>query len=238
MSNTYFQFKQFIINQDNCAMKVCTDSCLFGAWIVQLIKDREMNVSNALDIGSGTGLLSLMVAQHFNIKIDAIEIDTLAANQAKDNVSISSWPNSINIINTSMQSFNPNIQYDFIFSNPPFFEDDLQSNDESKNAAKHSTTLTLTELINFIKNNSSGFSAIIIPSHRYDYIESILNNAGLFINEMMFVKQTTKHDYFRAMLLFSKNKSEKKFTEICIYDENRIYTKSFTELLKEYYLNF
>jgi len=218
-------------------MKVCTDSCLFGAWIVQLIKDREMNVSNALDIGSGTGLLSLMIVQYFSIKIDAIEIDTFAANQAKENVAISSWPNSINIINTSMQAFNPNNKYDFIFSNPPFFEEDLQSTDNSRNSAKHSTTLTLKELIEFMQNNTNGFSAIIIPFHRYDFIQSLINNAGLFINEMMLVKQTPKHDYFRVMLLFSKNESEKIVTKICIYDENRIYTKAFTELLKEYYLN-
>jgi len=219
-------------------MKVCTDSCLFGAWVTEQLKDNK--IATTLDIGTGTGLLSLMFAQKNTSAIDTIEIDAAAAEQAKENTLLSPWHQRINIINQSLQEFIPTHQYDFIFSNPPFFEDDLQALNIKKNKAKHSTALTLQELISFMSThlNLNGSGAVIIPYHRLDYFQSQLNKLDFYFNKLALVKQTANHPYFRAMILFSRTKIEKyESKEIIIHDANRNYTAEFAVLLKDYYLN-
>src|SRR5258707_322585 len=106
MSNSYFQFKKFIIHQDKCAMKVTTDACLFGAWVATKIKKEKAGSKNLLDIGTGTGLLSLMIAQEdIQLSVDAIEIDTDAYVQAKENISASGWQSRIIIFNSDARDF-------------------------------------------------------------------------------------------------------------------------------------
>lgn len=119
MSNSYFQFKQFIIHQDACAMKVCTDACLFGAWVAN--KVQKLKPNSVLDVGAGTGLLSLILAQKTDAIIHAVEIDDEAAKQAEDNFKSSPWSNRIKIINQPVQNIKITGKYDFILSNPPFF---------------------------------------------------------------------------------------------------------------------
>lgn len=220
-------------------MKVCTDACLFGAWMVEVIRANHLNFSNALDIGTGTGLLSLMLAQENEIDIDALEINENAANQAIQNVSASPWKNKVHIYNQSLQAFVPQKKYDFIFSNPPFFENDLTSSDKNKNAAKHDSTLTLDVLIDFIKNNltETGYGAVLFPYHRTDYIETLLEKQSLFIVEKMQVRQSVSHGFFRTMIFFSNKKDEfSSVKEMSIHDEKRNYTDGFGELLSRYYL--
>ena len=142
MSNTYFQFKQFKIEQDKCAMKVCTDSCLFGAWL-----HVEENVKTILDIGCGTGLLSLMLAQKSAAKIDAVEIDASAYLQAKQNIESSIFSNNISIFNEDILQFSAHEKYDFIVCNPPFYENEKVSETHGEKLAKHSLKLTLENLI-------------------------------------------------------------------------------------------
>ena len=241
MPNTFFQFKQFTIHQDQCAMKVCTDACLFGAWMVEVIRANQLIFSNALDVGTGTGLLSLMLAQENDFEIDALEINENAANQAIQNVSVTSWKNKVHIHNQSLQEFTPQKKYDFIFSNPPFFENDLTSSDKNKNAAKHDSTLTLDVLIDFIKNNltETGYGAVLLPYHRNDYIETLLEKQSLFIVEKMQVRQSVSHGFFRTMIFFSNKEVElSSVKEMSIHDEERNYTEGFGAKLKGYYLKF
>ena len=146
MANQYFQFKEFIIQQDACGMKVTTDGCLFGAWAASLIQ--SINPQQILDIGTGTGLLSLMLAQQTTATIDAVEIDEAAAVQANQNVASSKWKKQITIHQTNILNYSKNIQYDFIVTNPPFFVNDLRSNDAKRNLAMHSSHLSLIELLN------------------------------------------------------------------------------------------
>jgi tRNA1Val (adenine37-N6)-methyltransferase len=220
-------------------MKVCTDACLFGAWMNEVIARNGFAISNALDIGTGTGLLSLMIAQENDIEIDAIEINENAANQAIQNVATSPWPNQIHIHNQSLQEYIPPKKYDFIFSNPPFFENDLTSSDKNKNAAKHDSTLTLDVLIDFIKNNLavSGYAAVLLPFHRTVYIETLLEKHALFILEKMQVRQSVRHDFFRTMIFFTNTKGKSsEVKEMSIHDEERSYTETFGRLLSRYYL--
>ena len=144
MANTYFQFRQFIIHQDRCAMKVTTDACLFGAWVANQIKNTGSEFSTALDIGTGTGLLSLMVSQKNDLKIDTIEIEDDAFEQLKENIADSPWKDRINLFHNDVRNFIFNQQYDVIFSNPPFYENELKSDDAKRNLALHGTNYHLT----------------------------------------------------------------------------------------------
>jgi tRNA1Val (adenine37-N6)-methyltransferase len=204
-----------------------------------VIARNGLSFSNALDIGTGTGLLSLMLAQENDVEIDAIEINENAANQAIQNVAASPWNNKVHIYNQSLQEFTPQKKYDFIFSNPPFFENDLTSSDKNKNTAKHDSTLTIDVLIDFIKNNLavSGYAAVLLPFHRTVYIETLLEKHALFILEKMQVRQSVSHGFFRTMIFFTNTKDDSsEVKEMSIHDESRNYTEAFGKLLSRYYL--
>lgn len=241
MPNQYFQFKQFTVHQDKCAMKVCTDSCLFGAWLSRWISEKKDKPQNALDIGAGTGLLSLMLAQgNENLIIDGIEIEENAFLQAQENVSKSAFQQQIYLHHTSIQNFLSEKKYDLIFSNPPFFEHDLKSEANSKNLAKHSESLTSYELIDCISRNLSetGKAALLIPYQRTDYFIDIINKAGLFTEHIVHANQTPKHLFFRTFLMFSRSKTiDVAKSTITIKDDENAYTKAFTKLLAPFYLN-
>ncbi|MGB3005267.1 MAG: methyltransferase, partial [Chitinophagaceae bacterium] len=150
MSNSFFQFKQFTIHQDKCAMKVTTDSCLFGAWAAEQVHNLEIEVNNILDIGTGTGLLSLMLAQNCNAAIDAIEIDKQTATQATENVQVSPFSEKIKIHFADVHQFGFEKKYNIIISNPPFYENELKSEYKKKNIAHHNEGLLLKDLLTII----------------------------------------------------------------------------------------
>ena len=233
MPNSWFQFKQFKVEQDQCAMKVCTDACLFGS---QLPVDA--NVRTVLDIGTGTGLLSLMYAQlNQDATIDAVELDVAAASQAAENALSSPWSNRITIHQTAIQEFEPNRTYDLIISNPPFFENDLQSNDAQRNLALHSTALSLEELFSISKQlvKASGQICVLLPYHRREAAMTIAAANDLFCVQETTVHQTTKHAAFRIMLHFATQPIQRK--AMTIYFKNgQDYTKEFIALLKPFYL--
>lgn len=218
-------------------MKVCTDACMLGAWMAGKLGGSGIN--NILDIGCGTGLLSLMLSQKINASIDAIEIDTDTAKQAGENISASPWAANIRVIHTSLQEFIPQKKYDLIICNPPFYENDLRSEHENKNVAKHDITLKLEELLLFVKEHlfDEGVFALLLPFHRVVYLEKISNGQGLFVLEKLLVKQSTQHDYFRSVIILSKKETIAPLTnELIIHDDERQYTAAFEVLLKDYYL--
>ena len=235
-----FQFKQFTIQQEHCAMKVCTDACLFGAWVADKIKTENSKIKSVLDIGAGTGLLSLILAQQTDAIIDAVEIDEAATTQARQNFDTSPWKERLNVYNSSIQESDQqtNKKYDLIISNPPFFENDLKGDNVKKNIALHSSELSLDELLNAIDKylKDDGLFAVLLPYHRTAYFEKL---AGLkyFLQEKILVKQTPKHNYFRSMLLFGSARAEIKEAEIIIREEDELYSEAFIALLKDYYLN-
>ena len=242
MSNTYFRFKQFIVHQGRCAMKVTTDGCLFGAWVADKIQDREPGLK-VLDIGTGTGLLSLMLAQkNPTAEIEAKEIDKEAASQAAENVNMSPWKEQVSVMHTDAKLYSTNKNYDLIISNPPFYEDELKSHDDSKNIAHHSSALTLDGLLGIIKKSLSenGSFYLLLPYKRQEELPALFNKHFLLTTEKTLVRQTTRHDYFRVMLAGTHQSNpvkEQHAREISIKNEQQEYTPEFTSLLKDYYLS-
>lgn len=239
MSNTFFQFKQFIVHQDNTAMKVCTDACFLGAWAAN--KMSMAPIHNVLDIGCGSGLLSLMLAQKIDASIDAVEFDVHAAEQAKENVELSPWKTKIKVVASDINLYAKEKLYDLVICNPPFYEGDLRSPDEKKNAAMHDSKLTFQSLIKNINErlNEEGAAIILMPASRIDDILRLVSDHTLFIRQKIFLKQTPSHDPFRCITIIDRKGSQQEDDEEhCIHDENRNYSQAFRELLKDYYLNF
>jgi tRNA1Val (adenine37-N6)-methyltransferase len=171
MSNTFFRFKQFIVHQDACAMKVCTDACILGAWFAEKIPSYSL----ILDAGSGTGLLMFMLAQKSKAEIHGIEIDLDAYKQSKENINENKLKDRLKVFPADFRYYSFPEKYDFIISNPPFYEDSLQSSTDKKNIAKHSRELTLEELIKAIDANlkPTGSFGVLIPYNRSKYFEEL-----------------------------------------------------------------
>jgi tRNA1Val (adenine37-N6)-methyltransferase len=194
MPNTYFRFRQFTVHQERTAMKVCTDACLFGAWIASEIRNEKLE--RVLDIGAGTGLLSLMIAQHSDATMDAVEIDVNAYLQAVDNFERSPWSARMKVHHCAVQQYDPGLKYDLVISNPPFYEQSLRSPDSKKNIAMHSTHLDAMELFESVKRllAPAGRVALLIPYSRVGTVEKIIASNALFIEKKIAVqKQKNTH---------------------------------------------
>jgi len=238
MPNSFFQFKQFKVNQEKSSMKVCTDSCLFGAWVADKIEKEELQPKNILDIGTGSGLLSLMMAQKSTAKIDAVEIDKNSFMQATENCHESKWREQIQVLHGDIRDLNLNKKYDLVISNPPFFENDLQSPENNKNLAKHHSGLTLNELTGVIEKliETGGYFSLLLPFHRVGYFKELAQRSDFYLAEEMFVRQTPAHSFFRVMLLFSTKNHDCSSKEMTIKNREGSYTKEFSDLLSDYYL--
>ncbi|MDI3319294.1 tRNA1(Val) (adenine(37)-N6)-methyltransferase [Pinibacter soli] len=237
MANTFFRFKQFTIHQDKCAMKVCTDACVFGAWVAEKWKDGKEEVS-VLDIGTGTGLLTLMLAQKLNASFDAVEIDDQAFEQASENFDESEWKDRITIQHNDITQFSAAQKFDLIVSNPPFYERDLKSDKHKINLARHDSSLTLSTLLQTCNTllASDGSIVLLLPYHRLADLEKEAQANGLHIVHLLQMKQTTTHSYFRIGAVLRKQFATCVVEDIAIKDALQKYTNEFVELLKDYYL--
>ena len=219
-------------------MKVCTDSCLFGAFAASLLNPDSKSI---LDIGSGAGLLSLMLAQRSMADIEAVEINEDAAGQAADNFMASPWAHRLKMIQSDIRSFTPEKKFDFIISNPPFYEGDLRAEKESINHARHDTGLTLGDLlysINRLLDIENGMAAILLPGHRTEECILKANEERLFAHEILNVRQTTSHRPFRSIIWLKRKKPSAPLKkEMYIRDDTGEYSAEFRALLKDYYLN-
>ena len=223
-------------------MKVTTDACLFGAWVANEVENEKLKVERVLDIGTGTGLLSLMLAQkNDEVLIHAIEIDKDAADQAKENAASSAWKERIDILNADIKGFSFKNKFDLIISNPPFYENELRSETNRRNIAHHSENLTLKELLDVIKTNlnANGNFFLLLPYKRNDEIKKLFKDHQLHISKILLIRQSIKHDYFRIFIKGNLSATEKEieFDEMSICDEQQQYTNEFVRLLKDYYLH-
>jgi tRNA1Val (adenine37-N6)-methyltransferase len=241
VANPYFQCKQFIVHQEYTAMKVCTDACLFGAWAAA--DPSIQTAKNILDIGSGTGLLSLMLAQQSAAHITAIEIEADAFKQTKANFELSPWKERLDVIHNSIQDYaskNKESLFDCIITNPPFYEQDLTSPDHAKNLASHSTALSWDDLVKSVATllQENGTWYVLVPTLRAYTMQKIASNYGLYLSEECLMYNDAKHLPIRAMLKFVKQKETViERNKIVIKNADQSYTAEFTNYLKEYYLH-
>lgn len=221
-------------------MKVCTDACIFGAYVAEKVSGDWLPVTECLEIGTGTGLLSLMYTQkNPNAVVDAIEIEENAYEQAKENFSISKWNDRIRIFHTNAKYLNSHKKYDLIISNPPFYENELSSKEKNTNIAKHDEALTLKDLISIIKTHlaATGYFAVLLPYHRIKFFECLAGENNFFLKEKLLIKQTPRHNFFRGILFFSNGETKITTNEMSIKNIDGNYSDEFTALLKDYYLN-
>jgi tRNA1Val (adenine37-N6)-methyltransferase len=236
MPNSYFQFKQFTIFQDRCAMKVGTDGVLLGAWA------DTKGVKKALDIGTGTGLIALMLAQRSDAVIDAIEIDDEAATQAGENVAKSPWLSRINVIYASLQDYTPSeTKYDLIVSNPPYFTDSLQAPDRKRSVARHNEQLSPDELIEAVNKilDAKGRFCVILPVNEFEIFKILAEKSGLFENRRTLIIPSPDKPVKRVLCELSFNKSDVIVNSMVIekYGRHR-YSEEYIALTKNYYLKF
>ena len=232
-TNTWFQFKQFRVEQEAAAMKVTTDACLFGAWCARNMKSS----GKLLDIGTGTGLLMLMLAQK-GFSVDGIELDEAGFPELQKNLSASAWPARLRVFQGDVRTHVFREKYEAVIVNPPFFENDLESSSIRRNRAMHDESLTLADCLEAIIQNlaEQGSFSILLPSHRVKFFVEMALAAGFQTALRCNIKQTPAHDFFRGMLLFTREETVYREEEIIIKDFSQNYSPAFIGLLKDYYL--
>ncbi len=231
-----FTFKQFSVNQDRCAMKIGTDGVLLGAW-TPLIN----NPYNVLDIGAGTGILSLMLAQRSNAEqIDAIEIDEDAYEQCVENFEASPWSDKLFCFHAGLDEFvdEPEDEYDLIISNPPFYTDDYKSDNTSRDLARFEDALPFEELIEAaaLLLSDNGIFSVIIPFKEEERFVSLCKELDLFPLKITRVKGTPTSEIKRSLLAFCRMEQTPLIVELVIEISRHNYTSEYIELTKDFYL--
>ena len=231
-----FQFKQFIIQQDRCAMKVGTDGVLLGAWAPV-----EHNPFSILDIGAGTGLIALMLAQRSHAEqVDALEIDEDAYEQCVDNFENSPWGDRLFCYHAGLDEFmeEPEDEYDLIVSNPPFYTDDYKSGDEQRDTARFADALPFEDLAEAasILLSDIGIFAVIIPYKEEERFIALAAENELFPIKITRVKGTPSSEIKRSLIAFSRIQKEPVIDELVIETARHQYTPEYTALTQDFYL--
>jgi tRNA1Val (adenine37-N6)-methyltransferase len=236
MSNNHFIFKQFTINQGKSAFKVGTDGVLLGA------SADTGGAKNILDIGAGTGLISLMLAQRCNAEITAIEPDYESYLQTSENVSRSPWPERIKVIHTSLQNLDQNSgRFDMIVTNPPFFKDSLTNPDPRKSAARHAEYLSAEEILQgtlkFMKED--GNLQLILPYVEGNIFIAEAHKYGFYCNSIIKIKPVPSAEIRRLILKFSRVQKKPAESFLTIeHGKRHEFTEEYKNLTKEFYLKF
>lgn len=232
MPNPYFQFKQFTVWHDKCAMKVGTDGVLLGAWA------DVSDVCSVLDIGTGTGLVALMIAQRCRAHIMAVEVDSDAVEQAKENASRSPWQDRIEVVQEDFINFHLVKKFDLIVSNPPYFVDSLQCPDEQRTIARHAGNLTYWDLVEKASKllSENGRFSLIIPTEAVESIQGFASRNGLHLIKKTYVVTKPNALPKRALLTFGFRQAGYIEDELLIELARHQYSKEYTELTKEFYL--
>jgi len=232
-----FKFKQFTIEQDRCAMKIGTDGVLLGAWV-----SLDTNPFSILDMGAGTGVISLMLAQRSSAQqIDAIEIDEHAYEQCTENFENSPWNNRLFCYHASVKEFAQEIedQYDIIVSNPPFYTEDYKTQDTQRDLARFTDALPFEHLVICVAHllSDDGLFSIIIPFKEESNFINLARQSGLFPTKICHVKGTPTSEIKRSLLEFSFKKTPIKTSELIIETSRHQFTQDYINLTKDFYLN-
>ena len=229
-----FRFRQFIIEDDLSTMKTGTDAILLGAWA------EPGNAKSILEIGTGCGVISLMLAQKSEASITAIDIDPESIVQAKANFMNSPWPDRIKGMRISLQEFASITEkkYNLILTNPPFFIGSLKSPDERKNRAKHSPDLNHQELINGVKHllDPDGSFLLILPATENQKFSTLAVASGLFLQQELKIRPKAGFPVNRILSRFGFQKViQPKMKELVIRSSDNSFTRNYIEFTKEYH---
>ncbi len=232
-----FRFKEFSVSDAQCGMKISTDAVVLGAMV---------DVSNAesiLDIGTGSGIIALMMAQKSMVPIDAVEMDADAARQAQENFIASPWSERLHLIHDSIQHFSAeaNHTYDCIMSNPPYFHHQQKSNAHQTNIAKHDVGLNFEDLCGCVHTllSEDGRFWVIIPYSEKQHFLQVFLTAGMFCTKSITLFDNKEKEPLRIIYCFAKQIQDKtEISELYIKESNASYTKEFIALTKIFYLNF
>ena len=235
MANGYFQFKQFTVRQELCAMKVGTDGTLLGAWV-----RARGGACRVLDIGTGTGLIALMMAQRYpEARVTAVDIDEKAVLQARGNVEASPFADRIQVVEADIQTFEAAETFDSIVCNPPFFEDSLVCPDPQRTEARHTVTLGYRQLMDaaFRLLKDDGRFSIIIPVDCRARLEGEAHLRGFFLSRLCSIRTTPAKQPKRYMIEMTKQPVNELITENGIL-ESSPQTRSdwYHEMTKEFYI--
>lgn len=236
MSSKPFSFKNFKVNQDQCAMKIGTDGVLLGAWT-----SIENNPFSILDIGAGTGILSLMLAQRSHAElIDALEIDDKAYEQCVENFEQSPWADRLFCYHASLEEFANEIedQYDLIICNPPFFSEDYKTESAQRDLARFQDAMPFGHIIESVSKllNENGLFSVVIPFNEETHFIKIALKFGLFPNKVLHVKGNPTSEIKRSLMTFSFQKSEIIKETLTIEIGRHEYTPEYINLTKDFYL--
>jgi tRNA1Val (adenine37-N6)-methyltransferase len=233
-----FKFKQFEIQHDRSTFKTGTDAVLLGAWT-----SVPYSCKRILDIGSGCGVISLMLAQRSNALITGVDIDKQSVEESVENANNSLWKDRIKFINSSIQNFctpeNKHI-FDLIVSNPPFFVNSLKSPVYERNICRHTDTLSFEELILSVDYclSSTGLFSVIIPAASKDTLLQLCKKQGLFCVKILQIQPTENKSVNRVIMLFSKEEKELIIENITLRNASMEYTQAYKILTREFYLHF
>ena len=235
MSRDCFTFKQFVVHQDRCAMKVGTDGTLLGAWA-----ETDHPEGRILDIGTGTGLMALMMAQRYpKAHVTAIDIDEGAVSQATDNVKHSPFADRIQVCLADVNVFEPDEQYDAIVCNPPYFNNALICPDAQRTQARHTLSLSYQQLMAAAHRllRDDGLFSIIIPNDFFQQIESEAHLAGFFMSRVYGVRTIENKPIKRYLIEFTKAPHKdiiKK--DVLLEDAPNTRSSWYRELTKDFYI--
>lgn len=236
MANPYFAFRQFTVYQDQCAMKVGTDGVLLGAWT-----DAD-GAGRILDVGTGTGLIALMLAQRTEAVIDAVEIDESAARQAMQNVEASPWPDRIHVHYSTFQRFatETHLRYDLIVSNPPYHEQSLRSPDRQRSVARHDTGLGYDDLLRHTVHvlSPDGRFSVILPADKENVLKDKAWLNGLYPKRLARVRTSDTALPSRVLIEFTRARQHAPEASLLTVMEagSRSYTRDYRKLTSGYYL--
>ncbi|NHB93189.1 tRNA(1)(Val) (adenine(37)-N(6))-methyltransferase TrmN [Photorhabdus cinerea] len=233
-----FTFKQFFVGHDRCAMKVGTDGVLLGAWAL------ASNKKAILDIGCGSGLIALMLAQRTdeNAKIDAVELDINAVFQARENVEQSPWQRKVNIYHQDISDFVDRYSqcYDLIVSNPPYFEPAVACRNEAREQARYTGSLTHRRLLQYAEKlvSPDGLFCVVLPYAIGKVFETMAREQGWFSHDRVNIRDRKGKSFHRMLLALSRKENTGLISELTIRQPDGVYTSEFQQLVTDFYLYY
>jgi len=230
-----FKFKQFEVDQSACAMKINTDGVLLAAMV------ESVQADYILDIGTGTGVIALMLAQRFvHAKVHAVEIDAAAAATASKNFQLSVFKDRLTCDPIAIENFNPIQQFDLIVSNPPFFVNDLKNAEEKKGIARHASEVFFEELMAKVNVllTADGLFWIILPIKQAEDLVKIASAYGLLLQKQINLHSDVSKPTFRQILCLSRRGFPVEIKDFYIYESEKVYTGEYKEVLKDFFLGY